>query len=202
MLSGGKVSWLNLKNLILHFVVIYHHYSHSYLACCDFCISSSLTTLFVKRLFDAFYVNHNNKNKKGLTKVTKEIARYVTLTIVGVMTTIIALLVFSLTSWFTAIAADLMINNHCIFLMYNENAKYFNCICGPFHKLVGKCFNFCIRCNAKKSDGDEEEFGAEVVKIYDVSQFQSETSKDSKQLEISQNATQIEVPAKSTNDDP
>lgn len=159
-----------------------------YLACCDAFISTMLTILFVKRLLDAFYVRHNQK-LKHITKITMDIARYVTLTIIGVMTTIIALLIFATTSWFTAIALDLIINNHCIFLMYSTNYKYFNCVCGPLHKLIGKCLSFCYKKCRNKDAGDEDD----VIAVYDVQQYRTESRTDNTstetQLEISHNAT-------------
>ena len=164
-----------------------------YLACCDFCISSTLTILFVKRLFDAFYVNRQERNNKKLAQVTMKIARFVTLTIVGVTTTILALLIFALTSWFTAIALDLIINNHCIFLMYGKNQKYFNCICGPLHKYMGKCFICCYK-KCKRSVGDnDEEFDEDVIAVYDLEQYRIDSKTDGtstnseKQLDISHN---------------
>ena len=45
--------------------------------------------------------------------------------------------------------------------MYGANVKYFHCICGPLHKLIGKCFKCCI-------DKDDNEYGGDVVAVYEI----------------------------------
>eukprot|EP00484_Ammonia_sp_Unknown_P020002 CAMPEP_0197030494 /NCGR_PEP_ID=MMETSP1384-20130603/9722_1 /TAXON_ID=29189 /ORGANISM="Ammonia sp." /LENGTH=356 /DNA_ID=CAMNT_0042459861 /DNA_START=35 /DNA_END=1105 /DNA_ORIENTATION=- len=131
-----------------------------YFAVCDVTICVFLTFLFSKRLLDAFYVKKQATNKQELNKVIKTVARYVTLSIVGVSTTVLSLLILAFTGNFAAMALDMIVNNHCIFLMYSVNLKYFHCVCGPLHSCIGKCF--------KRWMGDDDDDGIDVIKVYEI----------------------------------
>ena len=119
----------------------------------DLFLSSLLCGLFVQRLFKAFIsVEHDNKNH--VTKQLYKIAKYITLTIVGVTTTFCSLVIFGLTSWYILISIDLIINSWCVFLMYRKNRSSFNMLCGICHKCVGRTCFWCIQClNIIDDDG-------------------------------------------------
>ena len=49
------------------------------------------------------------------------------------------LIIFGITSWYSSICIDLIINSWCLFLMYKKSGKMFNFLCGYFHILITKC---------------------------------------------------------------
>jgi len=111
----------------------------------DITMSATLTVMFIKRLFAAF-LSVQGMDSKTNQRWLYKIAKYVTLTIVGVVTTQMALLGVGLTSWLTLASADSMINTWCIFMMYSKNRKWFTVLCTRCHRVTGMCIFCCAGC--------------------------------------------------------
>mmetsp|Transcript_55418 Transcript_55418/g.49900 ORF Transcript_55418/g.49900 Transcript_55418/m.49900 type:complete len:429 (-) Transcript_55418:35-1321(-) len=128
-----------------------------YNAFCDFIIMILLCVLFIRRLYKSFILSQqHNQNSSFVVCEIAKIAQYITLTIVGVITTFIALILFGITSWFVWISIDIMINAWCILLMFKTNQKLFNKICCIFHKCVGYSFLKILECNQDITDHRNE----------------------------------------------
>eukprot|EP00484_Ammonia_sp_Unknown_P009709 CAMPEP_0197051950 /NCGR_PEP_ID=MMETSP1384-20130603/26506_1 /TAXON_ID=29189 /ORGANISM="Ammonia sp." /LENGTH=172 /DNA_ID=CAMNT_0042484579 /DNA_START=167 /DNA_END=682 /DNA_ORIENTATION=- len=85
-----------------------------YFALCDLTLSLCLNVIFAKRLLDAFLMNRQSTDSQSGKRVIRNVARYVTLSIVSSTTTVISLLILATTGYFGAIALDMIVNNHCI----------------------------------------------------------------------------------------
>ena len=116
-----------------------------YLAFWDITISTLLCLLFVQRLFKA-HLACKSMDDKTNNRWIRNIAKYVTLTVVGVCSTFIGLFIVAGTSWFSIAGIDSVINCWCVYLMYSQNGRLFVKICGKCHKCMGKCIYCCIQC--------------------------------------------------------
>merc|ERR1740131_216488 len=110
-------------------------YAFGIMAIWDITMSATLSVMFIKRLFTAFLSVQGMDSKTNQRWIYK-IAKYVTLTLVGVITTQLALLGVGLTSWLTLASADSIINTWCIFLMYKNNQRLFGTLCTRCHKCT------------------------------------------------------------------
>eukprot|EP01084_Bolivina_argentea_P022257 41363_1 len=128
------------KNNIPYCISLCPHWTRIYNAFCDLIISVLLCVLFVKRLFKAFVLSQQFHNDAAIQVEISKIARYITLTIIGVTTTFMALILFAITTWFIWISIDIVINCYCIFLLYKANINSFNTMCGLCHVCVGYSF--------------------------------------------------------------
>eukprot|EP01084_Bolivina_argentea_P151558 264531_1 len=165
-----------------------------YSAVCDLIISSLLCYLFVKRLFKAFFQCQELDKSKVLITISR-IAKYITLTVIGVNTTFFALLFFGILKWFTFIALDLILNGWCVFLIYSKNKKLFNVFCGICHRGIGKCFYKCIQCT-KAIDSNSTQEKSQFLEVYEYGletktneiPSQSNETFDEERAEITSNA--------------
>ena len=115
----------------------------------DSIISTLLCVLFVRQLFKV-HLACRGMNDATNDKWIGNIAKYVTLTVVGVGSTFAVFFVFGLTAWFTFVAIDHSVNCWCIFLMYRYNRKLFRCICSGCYKCIGNCVYCCIQYSKDK----------------------------------------------------
>eukprot|EP01084_Bolivina_argentea_P264187 447422_1 len=136
----------------------------------DLTMSSLLCSLFAHRLFKA-HAQMQELNSKQTRKALSNIAKYVTITLVAVISTFIALFMAGITSWYTVAAIDSMINCLCVFVMYKKNQKIFTFVCGGCHNCVGSCFNRCIK-NGKNGKNTQDSF----LKIYSRSSTTLQTN--------------------------
>ena len=108
------------------------------LAAWDLFISSLLCYLFITRLWKAQKRRSSVSSNEG-SKFLHQIAKFVTITIVGVMTTLITFVLVGFTSWISLVALDTCVNAWCVFLMYGKNKNLFEKLCFSCHKCVEYC---------------------------------------------------------------
>ena len=108
-----------------------------YALVCDAVISTLLSILFIRRLFQAFIMSRQHNNHHFVESELSKIAQYITLSIIGVLSTSIALILLSTTKWFVWMYLDLIVNCWCIFLIFRVNNRWFNVVCCVCHKCVG-----------------------------------------------------------------
>ena len=111
----------------------------TYLVVYDAIITIALLSIFIHKLHSASSQRHSISGDEIIIFWGK-ISKYVTLTIIGVTSTIICMIMVGVTSWITFTASDTNINSICVFLMYGRNS-------GLFHKLCCCCYNYCgVKC--------------------------------------------------------
>ena len=76
------------------------------------------------------------------------VTKYITLTNVSIISTLICLLAVGMTSWIIFTVIDTMINSWCVLLMYSDNKKLFGKLC--YHCNI-YCGHKCVETVTRSS---------------------------------------------------
>ena len=109
-----------------------------------FCILY-VTTLYKSRISCNNEMD-NDSNNEWMTVI----AKLMTLIFVSAGVTSIISYGYLITSWISFFGIGSIVNCWCVFLMYGNNQKLFECICGGCHKCIGKCVYFCVKDSVEK----------------------------------------------------
>jgi len=111
----------------------------------DFIVSCLLFYLFITRLWKAQF-RRSSINHQDVDTFMVNIAKYFTLTIVSILTTLVCITISGLTSWITLVAIDTCVSCWCVFLMYGTNRIIFQNLCSCCHKSMQRCCLWYSRC--------------------------------------------------------
>ena len=103
----------------------------------DFIVSCSMLYLFVKKLYQC-QANRRSVSDREQTKFWSLVTKYVTLTDVGVLSTILGGFGIGATQWVVFTVIDTVINSWCVVLMYSDNKKMYDKLCFCCKKYCGQ----------------------------------------------------------------
>jgi len=103
-------------------------WTYGYLSSWDFIISATTAFLFVSKLWKV-QSHRSSVDAKAISMFWTNVSKYMTLSIVGVLTTWATILTVKLLGWIILVAIDTSVNSWCVFLAYGANRKTFDRMC-------------------------------------------------------------------------
>ena len=113
-----------------------------------------LCIFHVATLYYILVASNNEMYYVSNDQIAKDMVKYATFIIVGIVSTVVILYVFTMTLWLWLFSVDSIIHCWFIFLLCDDNQKLFECICCGCHKCIGSCIYFCFECNTDITEKD------------------------------------------------